>query len=116
MTAPAPDDDIATAAFEAGERVLASLAAGDFDAIDFDAVLQAAQARGAHVARLGTAGEPPDPAMAARFVQQDEALAHRLAQAHAQLAEALRQSGRVQHAAGRYAAGAPTHARLQARG
>ncbi|MDT0632352.1 hypothetical protein [Rubrivirga litoralis] len=101
----------AEAAFQAGARLLAAL-----DADDLDAVLVAARERGGAVDRLARSGAAPDAALAARFAEQDRALADRLGRAHDQIAEALRQSGRTQRAAGRYASAAPPAARLRARG
>lgn len=101
----------ADAALHAGDRLLAAL-----DADDFDAVLEATRERGACVDRLVQSGEAPDAEAAARFVHQDRALADRIRRTQERLADALRQAGRVQHAAGQYAASGPMPTRLHAHG
>ena len=100
----------AEAVLRAGARLLAALDAGDADA-----ALAAARERGGAVDRL-VAGPRPDAALAARLADQDRALAERLGRARDGVAASLRQSGRAQHAAGRYAGAAPPRARLRARG
>ena len=111
MAATSPSPSQVDAVLSAGDRLLAAL-----NADDFDTVLETARRRGALVAALVRSDAPPDPADAARFVEQDHALAHHLGLAHNRLAEALRQSGRVQHAADRYGSAPPRLARLQASG
>ena len=111
--APPPDPAgvLAEAVLRAGDRLLAALEAGDPDA-----VLAAARERGGAVDRLARSGAAPGAALAARLADQGRTLAERLGHAHDRTAEALRRSGRAQHAAGRYADAAPSPARLQARG
>lgn len=105
--------DLLDAVYAAGEAVLAALVAADFES-----AVAHAQERGALIALLAATGRPgPDTEPhRQRLWAQDAVLTERLGEAQAQLADALRVSGRYQHAAGQYAGGAPVHARLQARG
>lgn len=101
----------ASEALLAGDRILMALDGGDFDA-----VLAAAQERGALVAALTRSGVQPTPALAEQFAAQDRTLADRLGRAYDELADALRRSTRSRHAAHQYASTTPARARLHAQG
>ncbi|WP_412069081.1 hypothetical protein [Rubrivirga sp. IMCC43871] len=87
---------------DAGDRLIASVADGDFDR-----AAAALDARGALIDALGPAPGPPPADLVERFRQQDARLSDVLRGGLRSLADDLAATGRTATAAGAYARPAP---------